>query len=273
VNAVERATKDDFHPHSIGREMVSVIPEVAAGVTTYARSPQRRMGAHLFVDVGATTLDTSVFLLNKSEDGLRYAFLSADVDSHLGAIRLHRYRADRLGQLVYARFAASDPLNPIPPTAQDCIPPPAAVEGVDECFRDQCIKKIVKVVWEAKMKDPAGMSVPDRGTVEPIQILLSGGGVQLPLFQEAVHETGKRTAPGGRAGLRVRPFQEAPIPRPADLRAPNLSDADWQRLGIAYGLSFSAEDIGEFIPPSAVDVMPLPQRKSWGDGFIDKDQV
>ena len=272
AKAVDLAREGNFSPRGIDRSMVSVIPEVAAGVTTYARSPQRRMGAHLFVDVGATTLDASMFLLNESQDGLRYAFLSADVDSQLGALRLHRYRADQLGLLALARFTASDPLNPIPLTAQDCVPPAAEIDTVDEKFCFNCVKKLGKVVWTAKMKDFA-ISVPHNGPAEPIQVLLSGGGIRLPLYQYAIWETGRRVAPGGGMGLLVRPFQEAPIPRPSDLRAPDLSDDDWQRLGIAYGLSFSSEDIGEFIPPSAIGLMPPRPRRDEDDRFVSKDQM
>jgi hypothetical protein len=269
---VDAAREESFKPRGIDRAMVAVIPEVAAGVTTYARSPQRRMGAHLFVDVGATTLDTSMFLLNQSPDGLRYSFLSADVDSDLGAMRLHRFRANQLGKLALARFAAADPLKPIPVTAQDCVPPAQAIEAIDRNFMELCARKLGKVIFTAKLKDSA-INVPDEGPAEPIQVLLSGGGIRLPLYQGVVRESGRRAAPGGGLGLRVRPFQEAPIPRPNDLRAPNLSDEDWQRLGIAYGLSFGAEDIGEFVPPSAIPVMPPLPRRDGGGPFVSKDQI
>jgi len=272
AKAVDAAREETFKPRGIDRAMVAVIPEVAAGVTTYARSPQRRMGAHLFVDVGATTLDTSMFLLNQSPDGLRYSFLSADVDSDLGAIRLHRFRANQLGKLALARFAAADPLKPIPATAQDCVPPAQDIEAVDRNFTELCARKIGKVIFTAKLKESA-INVPDDGPVEPIQVLLSGGGIRLPLYQGVVRESGRRAAPGGGLGLRVRPFQEAPIPRPNDLRAPNLSDEGWQRLGIAYGLSFGAEDIGEFVPPSAIPVLPPLPRRDGGDPFVSKDQM
>lgn len=271
AKTVDAARASDFKPRGIAREMVLVVPEVAAGVTTYGRSPQRQMGAHLFVDVGATTLDTSMFLLNQSTDGLRYAFLSADVDSELGAFRLHRHRASELGRLALARFAASNPLEPIPTTAQACVPPATEIDAIDETFLERCVRTIGKVVYQAKMKD-AAVSIPDGGRVEPIHVLFSGGGIRLPLYQEAVRESGRRAAPNGGLGLRVRPFREAPIPRPQDLKAPGLSDDEWQRLGIAYGLSFAAEDIGEFVPPSAITPLPPPMRRERAE-MTTKDQM
>lgn len=275
ARSVDLAKDGKLTPRGIGREMIEVVPEVAAGVTTYARSPQRRIGAHLFVDVGATTLDTSMFLLNQSPDGPRYAFLSADVATDLGALRLHRFRADELGRLALARFAACDPLKPIPPTAIECVPPKEDIAALDKRFSERCVIGIGKVVAQAKQKAPKEISVPDGGPAEPIQILLSGGGIRLPLYQDAIQESGRRAAPGGGLGLRVRRFQEAPIPRPSpsDFRAPGLSDDDWQRLGIAYGLSFGFEDIGEFVPPSAISKPPPLPRRDEGERYISKDQM
>lgn len=271
--AVDLARKGKLAPKGIGPEMIQVVPEVAAGVTTYARSPQWRAGAHLFVDVGATTLDTSMFLLNESENGRRYAFLSADVASDLGALRLHRFRADELGRLALARFTAANPLQPIPPTAMECVPPKSDIEALDARFAEKCVITIGKVVVQAKRKAPKEISVEDRSPSEPIQILLSGGGIRLPLYQEAIRESGRRAAPGGGLGLRVRRFEEAPIPRPADFRAPGLDDEDWQRLGIAHGLSFGFEDIGEFVPPSAIEEMGAMPAREAGDRFVSKDQM
>jgi hypothetical protein len=272
ATVVNLARQDNFRPEGTGREMIEVIPEVAAGVTAYARSAQRRPGAHLFIDVGATTFDTSFFLLDQSLDGLRYVFLAAEVDSHLGAIRLHRYRADQLGRLALARFAASDPLKPIPATPLDCVPPSSEIAEMDTPFREVCVQNLAKVVWAAKMKDPS-VSVPDNSRAEPIQVLLSGGGIRLPLYQHAIRETGRRVKPGGGLGLRIRPFQEATMPRPEDLQASSLSEDEWSRLAIAYGLSYAAEDIGEFVPPSEVSAPPpLPHRDD-RERFVSKDQV
>ena len=273
VKAVDAARIGSFQPRGIAREMINVIPEVAAGVTTYARSSQRRAGVHLFVDVGATTLDTSMFLLNASQDELKYVFLAADVDSQLGALRLHRHRALGLGRLALARFVTSDPLRPIPAEVRDCIPPMEEMEALDSKFSDPCVVRVGRVIWEAKVKAPGDLSVPEKGRAEPIQVLLSGGGLRLPLYQEVIRESGRRAAPGGMQGLSVRPFQETPIPRPHDLLPGDLLPTDWQRLAIAYGLSYASEDIGEFVPPSAVDRLPPLPIRSKDDGFISKDQV
>jgi hypothetical protein len=274
ARTVNAAKEPSFVPHGMERGMIEVVPEVAAGMTTYARSPRRQAGAHLFVDVGATTLDSSVFLLHEAGNGLKYVFLSADVDSRLGALRLHRHRASELGRLALDRFAASDPLIPIPATAKDCVPPDEDILSIDSRFGEDCVRRLGSVIYNAKLKAPVEMSVPDGGSDGYIQVLLSGGGINLPLYQRAIQEAGRRAGPNGGLGLRIKRFRREQIPQPAELRAPGLSAGSWQRLAVAYGLSYQFEDIGEFIPPSSVPKAPPRRRRDAdNDAYISKDQV
>jgi len=262
-------------------DFLCVQPEVAAGVTTYVRSPQRVGGPHLFADVGATTLDTSIFLLGQptaeqAAGDLKYVFLDASVDAELGALRLHRYRAHELGRLALERFAASDPLKPIPETARKCVPADADIDRIDTRFADRCAVEVGGVISRARRKLNEGdneLSVPDRGPPGSIQVLLSGGGIELPFYKDVVAEAGRRAAPGGRQGLRIRPFRIEAIPRPGNLQAPGLTDRGWRRLAVAYGLSFPYWDIGRFVPSSEVLPPPPPQRREYADAFISGDLV
>jgi hypothetical protein len=274
AHVVDAADNDAFVPKDIERDMIEVVPEVAAGVASYARSPQRRAGAHLFIDVGATTLDSSMFLLVDSAEGLKYVFLSAEVDSALGALRLHRHRANELGRLALARFVASDPLAPIPQTARDCLPSEAELSQIDAAFEERCVLKLGSVVYRGKQKAPVEVSVHDGEPNGAINVMASGGGAFLPLYQDVIRKAGANAAPGGRQGLRVRPFHVEPIPQASDLQATGLSLERWQRLAIAHGLSYRYEDIGEFVPPSAVsDAPPRRRRDDEDSSYVSKDQV
>ena len=269
----DEARNPGFMPHGLQADMINVVPEVAAGVTTYARSPSRRAGPHLFVDVGATTFDSSMFLLNDLED-LKYVFLSADVDSSLGALRLHQYRASEIGCLALERFSAADPLKPIPRTASECLPADSDLEEIDSAFSERCCKGIGAVVYNAKLKAPKEISVTDADPSACVRVMLSGGGVGLPLYQDVVRISGERAAPGGGQGLLVRPFKIVPIPKPSDLQSQDLPEEAWGRLAVAYGLSYRFEDIGEFVPPSAVLRMtPQTPSGSVTDSYVSKDQM
>lgn len=270
--AADQARTPTFIPSGMEADMIQVVPEVAAGVTTYARSPAKRAGPHLFVDVGATTLDSSMFLLD-DHDGLKYVFLAADVDSSLGALRLHKHRAQELGSLALERFSAANPLKPIPPTAKDCLPEDGELVQIDSHFMDKCAKKLGSVIYNAKLKDPKGISIDDSDPSGRIRVMLSGGGVGLPLYQEAVRLSGERAAPGGGQGLRVRPFSIEPIPKPPDFLPHELPQGAWERLAVAFGLSYRYEDIGDFVPPSAVPRMGAATVSPAEDMYVSKDQV
>jgi hypothetical protein len=271
---VDRASGDSFTPRDIDRESLEVVPEVAAGVACYARSPRRRAGPHLFVDIGATTLDASMFLLVEDEGDLEYVFLSAEIDSALGALRLHGHRAKELERLALMRVPPSDPLAPVPQTARGCLPSEQQLLQIDAEFAERCVLRLGSVVYHAKKKSPHDLSVRDDGPSEPISVLISGGGASLELYREVIRKAEQNAGPGGRQGLRIRPFRNVPIPEPPDLRPTGLPAELWRRLAIAYGLSYRKDDIGKFVPESAVPDMPLAKpREDVGAKYVSKDQV
>jgi hypothetical protein len=275
VEAVRAAQNDALSPGGVDENIIEVVPEVAAGVASYARSTQRRPGAHLFVDVGATTLDSSMFLLAEPESGLKYVFLSADVDPKLGVLQLHHYRAEELRRLVLARVDAADPLAPVPGKARDCLPKEAELSRIDEEFERECEIKLGRVVYRAKQKAPNDISEPDDRPGEAINVMVGGGGMFHSLYQEAIRKAGENAAPGGKLGLRVRRFDVVKIPRDSNLRPRDLPEEVWCRLAIAYGLSYRYEDIGEYVPPSAVPEPPRPHARddAAASGYIGKEQV
>ncbi|MBY0436885.1 MAG: hypothetical protein K2W80_01750 [Burkholderiales bacterium] len=219
-----------------------------------------RADSHLFVDVGATTIDASVFFLG-ADDGLKYVCLAADVSNDLGALQLHRYRAGELARLALSQCSVSDPSRPIPAKLRDYIPSDAELERIDADFAERCVCAIGATVYQAKRKAPNDLSVAENDPTARLQVLCSGGGIEHPLYRESLKEAGRRAAPGGGQGLRIRPFEDVLIPRPAQLDPPDLPAESWKRLAVAFGLSYRYEDIGEFVPPSAVAPLSRAPRK------------
>src|SRR2546428_13704932 len=64
---INRQSHDDVDDTLIHPEGVCVIPEIIAEVAGYARSPLRREGMYLCVDVGASTLAISTFILQQTQ--------------------------------------------------------------------------------------------------------------------------------------------------------------------------------------------------------------
>ena len=63
------------------------------------------------------------------------------------------------------------------------------------------------------------------------------------------------------------------IPKPEQLHAPNLSQQDYDRMAVAYGLSFTIFEIGEIVPESKIQNIHKEERKKkdYSDNYISKE--
>jgi hypothetical protein len=98
--------------------------------------------------------------------------------------------------------------------------------------------------------------------------LSGGGGAANELHRTRVRELGpwlRKHAQNG--GIRL---VELPIPRNIDLPEPL---EQFNRLAVAWGLSYPPTEIGEFRSPSKIADVPLPQPNDWAYHFISKDQM
>lgn len=135
----------------------------------------------------------------------------------------------------------------------------------EEGFVDQCRRCLWGVVWHAKTDHIP--QVPCWNPGRELPVFLVGGGAQNHLHQRVVNELRpwlkKHTRNNGIRLLDVR------IPRSIDLPEP-LSE--FGRLAVAWGLSYPADQIGEFSAPSSIAITPpLPHRQP--NNYISKDQV
>lgn len=250
--------------------LVSVIPEVAAEVVGYARSPRRSSGLHLLVDVGASTLDVCGFVLHEDGQGDRYELLTASV-KRLGALELHRRR---LGCLVKHQagsmpfeFPPEDPVAPIPDLVEVvAVGQPellARLQAINNDFRRWCTNATMEVVMTLKKRrDPNSPRWKDG-----LPVFVCGGASGLALLQESLDEADGRLGP---VGTRLRRY---PPPALAALANEDVDEALVRRLGVAYGLSFDSFDIGTITAPGEIEDIPRPGPIDWRSGFIDKDQV
>jgi hypothetical protein len=65
--------------------------------------------------------------------------------------------------------------------------------------------------------------------------------------------------------------QAVELPKPDNIDAPKLGSAEYHRLAVAYGLSFSAMDLGKIVPPEAVtDILPKTTEVDIEQYYIEK---
>jgi hypothetical protein len=270
-----RAMSDgSYELPGITADAVNLIPEVAAEVVGYARSAQKRLGPHLMIDVGATTVDVCLFKLSEQGGGYQYAFYATDVNPELGAFQLHRKRRLAIDPAA-KEISIDDPLRPIPPTYRDYPGANGAAKEVDHRFLTDVEAMVRTVAVQAKKKRRSelivemirhrGLEREDRD--KDIRVLMCGGGSRIPLYVEATKMAGEALAPGGWTKLRLKRFgMVRGLEYPARLDAPELRRADFDRLAVAYGLSYSVDNIGQFTPPSEMD----PEPRWWTVEFEER---
>lgn len=251
---------------------IDVIPEVAAEVVGYARSPLRVPGLHILVDVGASTLDICSFILHDREGQDRYALPTALVEQ-LGVIHLHQRRLAVLdggpcAPIVQA-MDVSDPLAIIPATAVEYAEPGRGLRerlaAVDQHHADECRRALMRTIVDLKTRREPN----SKRWSEGLPIFLCGGGSRMNCFQQVINDADERmVALSIGAGILVRK-----LPRPEDLKDEDVSEDVFDRLAVAYGLSFDALDIGTIVPPSEIEDVPDRAPNDWESRFVSKEQV
>lgn len=246
---------------------IGAFPEVVAAVQGYARSPERQEGLHLLVDVGASTMDVTCFRLMQHEYEDRYPIFFATI-SPLGGFKLFRYRADKVITAVEAAIEMLEQkLNGIAEPQS-----PLAIRfALDEKDRDEINadfgnrvgESIWKVIAETKSRrDPSAREWKGR-----LPTFLCGGASQIDLYEQALRRIDKNKSWAGRLEIK-----DLILPRVVD--APGLPLGLRHRLLVAFGLSFSALDIGELIPPGGIpDPEDAGPRKQYTDDFVGAEMV
>ncbi len=269
LGAIDYLLKRDRSP-SI---QTSVIPEVAAEVVGYARSPQRNPGLHVLVDVGASTLDICGFVLSESEGEDQYALLTAEV-LRLGAFELHRMRVDaadpKHSDVASLQALSDDLIAPIPEDVAIYVlgADAAAIQGLERIDQDyvvRCANAQMRTIMPLKTRrDPRSPRWE-----EGLPVFVCGGAGRMLQVQSSIEESNDRLQRAtGKAGL-----QQLSLPVPSNLANPDVDEETFQRLGVAYGLSFDSFDIGKIVPPAEISDIERARPRDWRSGFVDKDMV
>ncbi|MEM3453292.1 MAG: hypothetical protein QW835_06695 [Candidatus Hadarchaeum sp.] len=265
-DAVRQARRENFDP-GIHPDYINVVPELAAEVAGYARSPFRRPGLHLIVDVGASTMDIATFRLDVQSGEFRYAFLCAEVNEN-ACKNLHRERIRKVFSELsgWVKLLKKTDDHEVLGSPAHYQPPRVSVEEVDERFVSRAAIPIRRIIATTKtQRDP---NAPEWQTGVPL--FVCGGGGELPLFREQL----KTKVEKGLRNYQWKGFIPMSLRMPEDLTAEGLGTENYHRLAVAYGLSFFFQDIGEIVPPSEIeDIEPTKPIRDFEDRFVGKEQV
>lgn len=252
-------------------ERIEVFAEFAAQVTGYVYSPRMREGPHLLVDVGAGTLDVTMF--NVFQPAALAEVQSQRTTDMVADTRFPIWdaRVDRLGSyyLAVARSLVSrGQHSDILQAAND-----EKIESVAAyCRRTDAARKDVEQMEQQFTKYVAGnvAGVMRRTKVDrypefpwsnsPVPTFICGGGAHYKLYGQAVDKAA--------ASFPLK-LDHVPLPVPESLHSQGIGEALFDRLSVAYGLSYEPMQIGQIVPSWKIPNQP--QSPRGGKGPADHD--
>ncbi len=259
---------------------VRIIPEIAAQIHGYVNSSKfndRDRNFYLLVDVGAGSVDSSLFHVKK-ERGKKWSFdFYTSVVAPNGVMNLHRERLrwwlDNLRQKADAKELLkaledikfpTDWVGALPEKFDGYIEPiELDYEDVDDpdmqFFHNRLCRQVISESYvRAKVENLLGIH-----DLENIPTFFCGGGMQLSFYQKLKE---KMKSHPNYSWIRAKPRQ---IELPNDMEAPGINRDDYHRLSVAYGLSFlNVKNVKQMKPMmSTLEWVDY----SWRDNYVDKD--
>lgn len=277
----------------LGDELeVKLLPELSAQIHGFVSSSHfdaRQPSIYLMVDVGAGTLDASLFSVRKDRGGsVSFGLFTHSVEQ-LGAANLNRHRlgwwqsklkeVTEVGRTALRQPAAGiaavlDELEALKlsttfrgryPVSYDQYLQGVEVElnGGAKCpdselygqVRRQVIGKVLYRAWSQGLMGQAQL--------KGMPFFLCGGGARHPLY-ESLKSGLERTPSFSWLGAKYRE-----LTLPSKVSAPGLPRSDYDRLSVAYGLSQlnagAFEQVGALMPQATAPAQPDLESR-----FVDK---
>lgn len=262
---------------------VLVMPELAAQIHGFISSTHfdsKAANIYLMADVGAGTVDASVFRVHRtSTGGVGFEFFTNTVEAH-GVMNLHRFRVDwwrsNLGKDSKGEKAKRELEGMRLPTEFSGYPPDSyksyiagteisfvgGEQSPDELYFKKRVS--VQVKGNALCKAWSGKLLP-QGSITGMPFFLCGGGARHAIYAQLKNDLLRQD------GATWLSAQHRELILPTNLVAPGVVRMDYDRLSVAYGLSqLSLDSVTRALTmrPRA----PLQSVTTWQDSYISKDQ-
>lgn len=223
-------------------DKIASFPEFAAQITGYVNSPMRQSDLHALVDIGAGTIDITVFNVTESisEDTQLYPIFTKCV-LNLGVAYLFRYRIRTCNYTGQWSMDETDDAPDDYDTAQELNIDIDKLVQIDEPVRKEIRREFLgqlRYTKESRYRRSPRWS-------SGVPLFLCGGGSRLSFYRTLFDEI--------ESSVRQFPIKQIQLPAAEQLIAPDLKPEDMDRLSVAYGLSFGAFDIGEIRPEGDVE--------------------
>lgn len=262
---------------------ICVVPEISAQIYGYVSSTSfdpRAKNIFLMVDIGAGTVDSCLFKVSPAHGGKwDFTFYTTQVQPN-GVMNLHRNRIDwwstalsdyrdhprlKIDDLESSMFF-TDRLSSIPEDFKDYF------SGIQVKFRDGCdspdraffMKRVVRQVRGSTLWKTWHDGYMAQEDLEGIPMYLCGGGSRMQYYKNLEPEMSKFPGCSWLSAV-ARSLQV-----PSILIAPGLPDSDYDRLSVAFGLSFL--EIRKVLQATPAALLPPEPSRHWRDFYVSKDQ-
>ena len=234
-------------PQDLPYDRIHAFPEFSAQLSGYVRSPRRRDGLHVTVDVGGGTLDVTVFNIHESNGEDSYPIFACQVH-RLGVRYL---TAARLQALNKTADKASSPFDDLPPNdgfRERFEITKGQLESADQPFKRSvagAIAGALRYTRQHRYPTAPQWHRPSSNYGEPLPGFFCGGGALADFYADLL-----RGFEGQEPPFRLRASR---LPVPDDLQISGNTPKDYARIAVAYGLSFDPFDIGQIRRMSEID--------------------
>lgn len=261
---------------------ICVVPEIAAQIYGYVSSNSFDPNApnkYLMVDIGAGTVDSCLFHVKPARGGkCDFRFYTTQVQPN-GVMNLFRHHMDwwlnalkfnpeklppDLNSLQFKMFC-TDRFSAIPESFKDYfsnieVTFKKGVEDPDQFFFKKRVFAQVRGQTLWRTWNDGFLSQQD---LSGIPMYLCGGGARMRFYSQLEYEMPKTE------GCTWLNAIARKLVVPKTLIAPSMAHEDYDRLSVAFGLSFlDVRQVIQAIPEPPVP--PLPQD-SWDINYISKD--
>lgn len=271
---------------------IRVMAELSAQIHGFVSSSHfdaRQPNIYLIVDVGAGTVDASLFQVRRDSGGtVSFSLFTHSVEVY-GAANLNRYRLNWWQSQLDITAQGVTHSNPaLARRAQnvkhelECLKLPTEYRGRYPEHYTEYIKGVIvsfldgaqtpDAVFQLKVRNQVAGKVLygawknrllDQAAIKGMPFFLCGGGARHSFY--AALKTGLQSTPNC-TWLSAKPRD---LVRPANMSAPGVLVNDYDRLSVAYGLSQLYP--GAFERVSAMEpIVPIQRESTWNMSLTDK---
>jgi hypothetical protein len=225
-----------------------VYPEVGAQIACVTLPRAARDGLYAFVDIGAGTVDASVFRLHTPRNSAPSLHTYAAGVTKAGAAHIETSAGRSLARSVVACFRE---------LKEGLVQPELASSRTVETLKPFLQKAITEVSLAAEsglrmVLGEAYGKEPNTDRWQDLSLVLGGGGAKISEYRDVARKAFK--------GYKlVEDLKESELPVPDDFERGGIRKGDFHRFAVAYGLSHRNIDLHDVALPD--EVKPLPRVK------------